>query len=134
VNRGERLEYFGTSDVLPPLSPEVVTRRIAGRTDWVGETGHGPAILEYLGHAGPEWIVSVPDWSSQADMDHSADCPTVVCDALRAGTAGYAEVAYFAPCRLLPGPFRRPRLDNPSVCPPVRIFARRDLLPRIRPS
>ena len=121
---GDRLEYFGVTETLPPLDAAVDSRRIMGRVRWVGETGHGPAVLDYLRRAGPTYVIVIPDWTSRPEMPHSADCPPEVYAALLDGTAGYSLVAYFAPPALWPAPFRRPRFDNPSVAPPVRIFAR----------
>ena len=121
---GDRLEYFGVTETLPPLDARGDARRIMGRVRWVGETGHGPAVLDYLRRAGPAYVIVIPDWTSRPDMPHSADCPPEVYAALLDGTAGYTLVAHFAPPSLLPAPFGRPPLDNPSVAPPVRIFAR----------
>jgi hypothetical protein len=121
---GDRLEYFGVTETLPPLDARVEARRIMGRVLWVGETGHGPAVLDYLRRAGPAYVIVIPDWTSRPEMPHSADCPPEVYAALLDGTARYTLVAHFAPPSLLPARFRRPPLDNPSVAPPVRIFAR----------
>jgi hypothetical protein len=120
---GDRIEYFGVTETLPPLDAGVETRRIMGRVRWVGETGHGPMVLEYLRRAGPAYVIVIPDWTSRPDMPHSADCPPEVYAALADGTAGYTLAAYFAPPSLWPW-FRRPHLDHPSVAPPVRIFSR----------
>jgi hypothetical protein len=121
---GDRLEYFGVSDVLPALPPGVVARRVAGRETWIGERTHGPAVRAYLATDGPQWIVSIPDWTSKPGMDRSADCPEDVCAALGDGSLGYREAVAFPACRWIGGIFARPALDNPSVCPSVRIFAR----------
>jgi 4-amino-4-deoxy-L-arabinose transferase-like glycosyltransferase len=129
---GDRIEYFGVTEVLPPLSSEIKTRRVAGRTNWVGEFDHGPRIIRYLAEQGPEYVVSIPDWTSQPGMERSADCPPEVFAALANGSVGYTEVAFFSTPSALPGPWRRPSLDNPSVAPPVRIFARNDILRRNR--
>jgi 4-amino-4-deoxy-L-arabinose transferase-like glycosyltransferase len=131
VRPGERLEFFGVAETLPPLPAAIGTRRVAGRTQWVGERGHGAKLLAYLASAGPEFLVMVPDWTSGRGMEHSADCPPEVYRAMLDGTLGYIQVAYFAPTSLLPGPLHRPPLDNPSVCPPVRVFARRDVAQRL---
>jgi hypothetical protein len=121
---GERLEYFGVTETLPPLDAGVRTRRVMGRERWVGETGHGPAVIEYLKREGPAYVVVIPDWTSRPGMAHSADCPPEVYAALADGSAGYTLAAYFAPPTLWPALPGRPHLDNPSIAPPVRIFAR----------
>jgi hypothetical protein len=129
---GDRIEYFGVTEVLPPLSSEIKTRRVAGRTDWVGEFGHGPRIIRYLAEKGPEYVVSIPDWTSQLGMERSGDCPPEVFAALADGSLGYTQAAFFSTPSVLSGLLRRPPLDNPSVAPPVRIFARNDVLKRDR--
>ncbi|HYN08789.1 MAG TPA: glycosyltransferase family 39 protein [Vicinamibacterales bacterium] len=123
---GDRVEYFGVTETLPPLEGNVSSRRIMGREDWVGERGHGQAVLEYLAREGPKYVIVIPDWTSRAGMEHSGDCPPEVYAALLDGTAGYSLTAYFAPPSLLPDALRRPPLDNPSVAPPVRIFLRKE--------
>jgi hypothetical protein len=123
---GDRVEYFGAPETMPYLSSDIISRPVAGRVRWVGEFGHGPAVLQYLMKEGPEYVVIIPDWTSQPGMERSADCPPEVYEALKDGSVGYTQVAYFPP-RSLFGEWRlRPPLDNPSVCPPARIFARRD--------
>jgi len=127
VQAGERVEYFGVTETLPPLPGSIETRRVAGRVQWVGEFGHGPAVLRYLKEQGPEYLVIIPDWTSKPGMERSADCPAEVYDALMDGTAGYTLGTYFPPPSLLSGGWWRPPLDNPSVSPPVRVFARNDV-------
>jgi hypothetical protein len=137
MRSGERIEYFGAAETMPYLRAEIVSGPVAGRAQWVGEFGHGPAVLQYLSKGGPEYVAVIPDWTSQPGMDRSADCPTEVYAALKDGSAGYAQAAFF-PSRSLfahwfPEGWRlRPPLDNPSVCPPVRIFARLDVLGRVK--
>jgi Dolichyl-phosphate-mannose-protein mannosyltransferase len=126
---GDRIEYFGATETLPHLSAQINSRRVAGRIRWTGEFHHGPSVLKYLVEEGPEYVIIIPDWTSR-DLDRSADCPPEVYAALLDGSVGYTEVASF-PTRYFPfSPLRRPSLDNPSVCPPVRIFARNDVLAR----
>jgi hypothetical protein len=121
---GERIEYFGVTETLPPLDAGVDVRRIMGREHWVGEFGHGPKMLDYLRRNGPAYVIVIPDWTSRGGLPHSADCPPEVFAALVDGSTGYSLAAEFLPPRLVPLPFARPALDNPSVAPPVRIFAR----------
>lgn len=126
LRAGDRLEYFGITEKLPHLSAQISTRRIAGRTVWKRESGHGPRILQYLSNGGPEYVVEIPDATSPRGTERSGDCPQDVYEALVGGTVGYSQVAFFPTRHLLSGMFKRPALDNPSVCPPVRIFARRE--------
>jgi hypothetical protein len=129
---GDWVEYFGVTEKLPHLSAEIKTRRIAGRTtNWKRQFDHGPMMLHYLATKGPEWVLVIPDVYSKPGIDYSGDCPPEVYEALINGTAGYSQVAFFPTPSLLFGRLRRPLLDNPSVAPPVRIFARDDILNRI---
>ncbi len=130
--RGARVEYFGAAETMPGLPAGVTSGPVAGRTNWEGEFNHGPAVLQYLSEDGPDYVTIIPDWTSQPGMERSADCPPEVYNALREGSIGYIEVAYFPTRSLFPGRRLRPPLDNPSVCPPVRIFARRNLLNRAK--
>ncbi|MGH9938667.1 MAG: ArnT family glycosyltransferase [Blastocatellia bacterium] len=130
--RGARVEYFGAAETMPHLPADIISRPVAGRSQWVGKFGHGPDVLRYLAREGPEYVVIIPDWTSQPGMERSADCPPEVYAALKDGAIGYGQAAFFAPRSLLSGWRSRPPLDNPSVCPPVRIFARRDVLNRTK--
>ena len=121
---GDRVEYFGAAWKLPPLGSEVLSRRIAGREDWMTQFDHGPAVIDYLAGGGPEFVLVIPDWTSFPDMERSADCPPEVFAALLDGSLGYHQAAYFPRRTMLPWPFRRPPLDSPAVGPPVRIFQR----------
>jgi hypothetical protein len=123
---GDRLEYFGHGQKLPPLPAEVESRRVLGRgMEWEGERDHGPAVLEYLRSGeGPELVALVPDWTSPPGLERSRDCPPEVEEALESGTAGYRRVAAFRPRSLLPFGLERPHFDSPAVSPPVRLFAR----------
>jgi 4-amino-4-deoxy-L-arabinose transferase-like glycosyltransferase len=132
VEPDDRIEYFGVTETLPPLPVEIKTQRVAGRTHWVGEFGHGPFLLRYLAEQGPEYLVVIPDWTSKPGMERSADCPAEVFTALVDGRVGYTQAAFFSTPSLFFGSWRRPSLDNPSVAPPVRIFARNDILKRDR--
>ena len=117
---------------MPPLPAEILTRRIAGRINWKRESGHGPLILQYLATAGPEFVFITPDVTSKPGVPFSGDCPPEIYDALLRGQTPYTQVAYFDTPSLLPGWFHRPRLDYPTVAPPVRLFARRDILARLQ--
>jgi hypothetical protein len=129
ASTGDRVEYFGVAETMPHLPAEIESRRIMGRTDWVGETNHGPEVLRYLETEGPEYVVTVPDWTSH-QLDHSGDCPLEVFDALMDGSVGYDLAAYFPSRSAIGGWIERPHLDSQMVSPPVRIFARRDILHR----
>jgi 4-amino-4-deoxy-L-arabinose transferase-like glycosyltransferase len=120
---GDRVAHFGPSTKLPPLSSEIRTGRVGDREDWKGDFDPEPQ-LRWLASDGPEFVVVIPDWTSRKGMPRSADCPPEVFEALKDGSLGYRRAAYFPTRVLIGGPLRRPPLDNPAVCPPVRIFAR----------
>ena len=128
---GDRIEYFGVREVMPPLPANIPTRRIAGRTEWKKESGHGPRILQYLAAEGPEFVFIAPDVTAKPGVPYSGDCPPEVYDALMKGATNYTQVAYFPTPAILPAWFRRPRLDYPTVAPPVRLFARKDIVSRV---
>jgi hypothetical protein len=123
---GDRLEFFGHGQKMPPLGADRISRRIAGRDAWEGERDHGPSVLAYLRGEGPEYVLLIPDWTSKPGMGRSEDCLPVIHQALVDGSAGYVPVASFERKSFLPECLR-PRLDSPAVSPPVRIFARSDL-------
>jgi hypothetical protein len=128
VRAGERIEYFGVAETMPPLPAEIPSRRIAGRVEWKMERGHGPRILQYLATEGPEFVFITPDVTSKPGVPYSGDCPPEVYNALMQGRTNYTQVAYFPTPTILPEWFRRPRLDYPSVAPPVWLFARKEVV------
>ena len=131
---GDVIEFFGHEQKLPPVGADIVTRRAAGRERWEGEIGHGSEVLEYLEKDGPQFLIATPDWTSHPGEEESRDCPEEVFEALQEGRTSYALVAHFPTPRLLRGFLERPRLDASSVAPPVRIFARKTILDRLRPA
>jgi hypothetical protein len=128
VHAGEHIEYFGVREAMPPLPAEIPTRRIAGRMNWKKESGHGPGILQYLETQGPEFVFITPDVTSKPGIPYSGDCPPEVYDALMQGRTNYTMAAHFSTPTILPAWFHRPRLDYPSVAPPVWLFERKDIV------
>ena len=120
----DRIEYFGVREAMPPLPAFIESRRIAGRIEWKKESGHGPRILKYLVEGGPKFLFIAPDVTSKPGVPYSGDCPPEVYKALLHGRTAYRQAATFATPTLLPPWFRRPRLDYPTVAPPVRLFVR----------
>ena len=133
---GDRVEFFGADEKLPGLDTSVQSRRILGREEgWQGEFDHGPAVLEALrAEDAPAFVLLIPDWTSRPGMRRSQDCPPEVEQALEEGLVPYDLLGTFETARLLPRFLPellvRPRLDNPSVSPPVRVFAHRRALAR----
>jgi 4-amino-4-deoxy-L-arabinose transferase-like glycosyltransferase len=121
---GDRVEHFGPSTKLPRLGPGVEVRRVGGREEWKGDFDAAALRHALQGADAPEFVVVIPDWTSPPGLQHSGDCPAEVFAALEDGSLGYRRAAWFPTRRLLPAPLRRPPLDNPSVGPPVRVYAR----------
>ena len=123
---GDRVEFFGADGYMAPLPAEIRSRRIAGRTIWRKEVGHGPYLLQYLKHGdAPRFIYISPDHTVSPDgLERSADCPPEVYQALIDGSAGYRLAARFPTPRLFPSLLKRPPLDHPGISPPVQIFER----------
>lgn len=134
AHSGDHIEYFGVREALPPLPADIPTRRIAGRIEWKKESGHGPRVLEYLANGGPEFVFITPDVTAKPGVPYSGDCPPEVYEALLHGATNYTQVAYYPTPTILPAWFRRPRLDYPTVAPPVRLFARKDIVSRLSGS
>ncbi len=124
---GDRIEYFGVTETLPPLPAGVDTRRVMGQE--IESARDTASVLQYLRRQGPQYLIVIPDWTSRPGAPHSGDCPADVYTALVGGQAGYALKAYFPSPALAPGALGRPALDYPTVAPPVRIFARADSIP-----
>lgn len=127
---GDIVQYFGSTQKLPHLPAEVNTQRVGEAqtnvmyTGWKGRAWDVPDALDSLREADSEYLVVIPDWTSYPGMVHSQDCPPQIFEALTTGSLGLTQAAYFPPQSLLGSWLQRPHLDNPSVCPPVRIFAR----------
>jgi hypothetical protein len=129
VQPGERLEFFGGISTQPALDQRIESRRVMGAARYAEDATDGASVLTYLEREGPPYLVVIPDWTSR-DLEYSVDCPPEVYAALLDRSAGYDLVAHFPSVHLLPWPWRRPQLDNPSVAPPVRIFKRSALARR----
>lgn len=124
---GARIEFFGESAELPPLSTDVLTTRSIAYRGAVYQPDLGPAAVEEIlsgwRQRQPEMIILVPDHSSPPGVPYNITCPPEIYRGLLDGAYGYQLAAQFETPRLLPW-VRRPSLDYPSVNPPVRIFTR----------
>ncbi|RMD80958.1 MAG: hypothetical protein D6815_12960 [Candidatus Dadabacteria bacterium] len=124
VPEGSVVEFFGAAPKLPPLPASVATRRVGGRARWAGDKSHALTIERYLREEGPPFVLIMPDWSSEPTMPHSGDCPEFVYQALIDGSLGYRLAQEFRRPKESLFEWIRPRLDNPDVAPPIRIFVR----------
>jgi hypothetical protein len=80
----------------------------------------GKDALVYLETTSPEFVSVIPDWTSSPGMPYSRAYPRLLFERLADGSLGYTLAASFD-CGFWSGP---PRLDYPSVSPPVRIYQR----------
>ena len=123
---GDRIEFFGSNEKLPPLKAGVVSQQAVEYRGAIYKAEVGPEAVAAI-KAGwatrrPAYIIIMPDHSSTAGMSYSHTCPPAIYEALQQGTIGYRRVAFFQTPALLPW-VKRPALDYPSVNPPIQIFA-----------
>ena len=126
---GDRVESCGSSYTQPYLDAGILSRPRPG--GWAPFQGRHDSRLPDQGAAttGPaDFVLVIPDWTSTPGMQRSAECPPDVFDRLISGAAGYRLVAHFPSPALYSGLLARPPLDSPSVAPPVRVFARTDVV------
>jgi hypothetical protein len=122
---GDRVEYFGASQKLPPLQAGVVTATAIEYRGAVyqprSDEDASREIVAGWRSRRPPFINVMPDHSSAPGSPYSATCPPQIYDALQDGSIGYRLAAHFEAPALLPW-VRRPLLDYPTVSPPIRIF------------
>ena len=127
VRQGDRIEYFGASQKLPPLPAGVQTARAAPYYGmWTlhdTSAAAAAAIVRRWAADPPALVLVIPDHSSQLARPYDASVPPSLFDSLVAGRAGLRLAALVQTPPLIPW-FRRPDLDYPTVNPPIRIFAR----------
>ena len=130
VRAGQTIEYFGPDSPLPPMPAEVQqfrTTTFKGAVYRARRDEEAAAeVRQGWAERRPEFILLLPDHSSQPGEPYNVTLPPSVYDDLLQGQLGYRLVALFETPALLPW-VQRPALDYPSVNPPVRIFARDDL-------
>ena len=129
---GDRVEFFGPTQKLPPLERGVISERAIVYLGAIRKPNIGPdAVAEILDHwrkIQPKFIISIPDHSSPPGFPDSATCPPAIADGLRQGLLGYELAAEFKSPTLFPWA-HRPELDYPTVTPPIRVFARAGAAP-----
>ncbi len=130
---GDRIEYFGANQKLPPLPAGVITARPIEFRGAVykarADEGAVQEILEGWRQRRPRFVVMIPDHSSAPGIEYPATCPPVVFDGLITGEFEYRLAVEFQPAPLFSWLYR-PSLDYPTVSPPVRIFRRMESAPR----
>jgi hypothetical protein len=122
---GDRVEYFGPSQKLPPLGPEIVTERATGYFGMYARPQVDDVkvreILARWSETNPRFVVALPDHTSAPGAPHSHTFPPSLFAELSAGQHGFRVAAVFHPRRLVPW-VPAPRLDYPTVNPPIHIF------------
>jgi hypothetical protein len=123
---GDRIEYFGIAEKLPPLKQGVVTDRAIPylgplqrpRIDEDVECEIRQGWKERM----PKYVIIIPDFHSSSEVPDNVSCPPRIYQGLLDGSLGYHLAADFQTPSLLPWA-RRPSIDYPVVNPPIRIFA-----------
>jgi hypothetical protein len=123
----ETVEYFGPTQKLPALPFRVESVRAAPYSGMYVAADHSDSavreILRGWDERTPRFVLVIPDHTSAPGDEDGHTLPPAVLDSLSSGSK-WREAAYFHTPRL----FRwlpMPRLDYPTVNPPVRIFERR---------
>ena len=123
---GDRVEFFGSSQKLPPLKAGIQTERATLYMGAIEAAALGPEVVRDIisgwDERRPNFIVIMPDHSSEVGAPYSHTCPPEVYEGLVTGRFGYHRVASFQTPPLMPW-VRRPELDYPAVNPPIQIFA-----------
>lgn len=123
---GSVVAYFGPSSTLPPLDASVVTVRAteARGMYWKPRVDDAKVaeILEHWREQRPDFIVTMPDYTSHDRFPHSHSLPPRLYEQLLDGRAGFGTAAQFHTAPLFPW-LRQPPLDYPVVNPPIRVFA-----------
>lgn len=125
---GDTIEFFGASQKLPNLPKGISTRRA---TEWRGmfasydtSTAKAAAIVAGWEARRPRMILIIPDHSTRSPgLPYDATVPPPLFRALERGQLAYHRVAWFQSEPLIPW-VRTPRLDYPTVNPPIHVYAR----------
>ena len=124
---GDRIDYFGASQKLPPIPAGVITEtavpyRGMYSPDDVSDEAVA-RILERWAEVPPRFVLAVPDHTSRPGAPYSRSFPPQLFDAMLSGRTHWQPAVTFERRRLFPW-LRMPPLDYPTVSPPIRIFAR----------
>lgn len=128
---GDRIDYFGGGERLPPLPEYVVTEVAVPHMSARRVAPKGPEIQAKIRtrwtENPPRFILVIPDHSSRFGPHHHT-LPPDTFKALEDGSLGYERVALFKTPPLISF-LTRPPLDYPMVNPPIRIYAPREARP-----
>ncbi|MGH7553971.1 MAG: glycosyltransferase family 39 protein [Longimicrobiales bacterium] len=122
---GDRIEYFGPSQKLPPLDAEWPTERAAEyRGMYVQARVDDAMVKEILAgwrERGTRFVIELPDHTSPPGVPHSHTFPPSLFDDMLRDLHGFRLVARFRTPPLFPWLPAIP-LDYPTVNPPIHIF------------
>jgi hypothetical protein len=123
---GDVIEYFGASETLPPLPAGVLSKR---EVEYGGmfvryraDDARAQEIFDGLARRRPKFVIVVPDHTSAGDTEHPANLPPQLFASLVEQRLPLRLVASFRTPPLFPW-LGEPRLDYPSMNPPIRVFA-----------
>jgi hypothetical protein len=124
---GDRIEYFGSSQKLPPLPADVM---VTAANEFHGmyrrapiDSARAASIVARWRDEQPEFVVVIPDYTSAPGEPYDNSMPPALYEALVEGRTEYRLAALFQTPPLVRWA-RRPPLDYPSVNPPIRVFGR----------
>jgi Dolichyl-phosphate-mannose-protein mannosyltransferase len=124
---GDRIDYFGASQKLPPMPAGVTTVTAAPYRGMYSPDDVSDAavarILERWAAVPPRFVIAVPDHTSPPGATYSRSFPPQLFDAMLAGRTRWKPAVTFERRRLFPW-LRLPPLDYPTVSPTIRIFER----------
>ncbi len=125
AHAGDRVEYFGSNQKLPPLEREITTARPIEYRGAIFKPRADAAVVAEIGEGWqqrrPQFILIMPDHSSTPGLPYPATCPPQIYAWLLDGSLGYRLATQFESPRLFPW-VGRSDLDYPTVNPPIRIF------------
>ena len=124
---GDRVEYFGSQQKQPPMEAWVESGRafryLGGNVPPSIDATAVDSIRAGWAERRPRFITLQPDYTSRAGEEYAASCPPQIYADLMAGTIGYRLVKRFQSPPLF-GWAHRPKLDYPTVNPPILFFER----------
>ncbi|HSK17626.1 MAG TPA: glycosyltransferase family 39 protein [Longimicrobiales bacterium] len=122
---GDRVEFFGPSQKLPPLDAQVVSDRATGYYGmYVPAQVDEAKVQEILSgwqERRPRFVIAIPDHTSPAGVQHSHTFPSALFNALMEARYGFHPAVYFRTPPLFPW-LPAARLDYPVVNPPIQVF------------
>jgi hypothetical protein len=122
---GDRIEHFGPAQKLPPLKAGIISGFAAPYHGmYVAPDVSDEAVTRILAgwqERKPRFLVAIPDFTSEPDSPYSRSFPPQLFEAMVQNRTPFRLVAFFQTERLFPW-LTMPKLDYPTVNPPIRIF------------